>query len=547
MASLGEGGRKLLHTLHRLRVLKEGKPRIRKELEALEKNVIKELLRLGWTMEQDEVADCANKEEEAIEDVADVTTMEGELKIDQVGPGSCSTELKELDEGVQHGDLDLQELFDERARLKKESARVEAEVKQVEEKIRKKLLSKKVVVIEQEELDYIDRLGTHYRNHPEDIRKLSSMNLVNGHLVGALKQNKVEGKLETSQARTGPSSLEEPNKEVKYLRRNVKREHEPIDTSEAEFLKKVVEVRHKTKPTKGGDSLKLSFVQVTVKGRKFAALVDTGATHSFLSRKAAKSFGKKTKMEKEWSAFKAVNSNNRVVDGVLKDTQIRVGSWFGKLDLRVVDMDDHSMVLGLDFLNLAQAMPMVDRDILLITAEGKTMMVLMNRRSCLGYRPRMNSMILYPKDPNVKHEDVEQRGLGSIVQTEEKKLVDFIAKAGKKNEGSEKKVSRTWRHLMGASSTNGLHNGVANEESPSATSKAVVDGDYEGRDPARIVDFCRYAMGIYDFQLTKDKLGKLGCTCEEIEAVHRYLRTQHQFDTWVDESQGGNFLALFSR
>ena len=88
-------------------------------------------------------------------------------------------------------------------------------------------------------------------------------------------------------------------------------------------------------------------------------------------------------------------------------TQVKVGSWFGKLDLRVVDMDDHSMVLGLDFIELAQAIPMVDRDILFITAEGKTRMVPMNRRSCLGYRPRMNSMILYPKDPNVKDEDVE--------------------------------------------------------------------------------------------------------------------------------------------
>jgi len=405
---------------------------------------------------------------------------------------------------------------------------------------------KEVVVIEQE-LNYIDRLGAHYRNHPEDFRKLSSMGLINGHLVGALEQNKVEGKLEASQARPGPRSLEGPSKEVKYLRRNVKKEHKPIDTSKAEFLKKVAEVRHKTKPTEGGESLKLSFVQVTVKGRKFVALVDMGATHSFLSRKAAKSFGKKTKMGKEWSAFKAINSTIRAVDGVLKDTQVRVGPWFGKLDLRVVDMDDHSMVLGLDFMELAQAMPMVDRDILLITAKGKTMMVPMNRRSCLGYRPRMNSMILYPKDPNVKHEDAKQRGLGSIVQTKEKKLVDFIAKAGKKNEGSEKNISRTWRHLIGASSTKDLHNGVANEGSPSATSKAVVDGDYEGRDPAGIVDFCRYAMGIYDFQLTKNKLGELGCTCEEIEAVHRYLRTQHQSDTWVDESQGGNFLAFLSR
>ena len=58
----------------------------------MEKNVEDELLQLGWTMEQDEVADCANKEEEVmmIEDVADVTMMEDELEIDQVGPGSCS-------------------------------------------------------------------------------------------------------------------------------------------------------------------------------------------------------------------------------------------------------------------------------------------------------------------------------------------------------------------------------------------------------------------------------------------------------------------------
>ena len=58
----------------------------------MERNVVNEVLRLGSTMEQDEVADCANEEEEAmmIEDVADVTTMEDELEIVQVGPGSCS-------------------------------------------------------------------------------------------------------------------------------------------------------------------------------------------------------------------------------------------------------------------------------------------------------------------------------------------------------------------------------------------------------------------------------------------------------------------------
>ena len=58
----------------------------------MEKNVEDKLLQLSCTMELDEVADCVNKEEEAmmIEDVTDVTTMEDELEMDQVELGSFS-------------------------------------------------------------------------------------------------------------------------------------------------------------------------------------------------------------------------------------------------------------------------------------------------------------------------------------------------------------------------------------------------------------------------------------------------------------------------
>ena len=153
-------------------------------------------------------------------------------------------------------------------------------------------------------------------------------------------------KLEGSQAEPGLGCLEEPRKEVKYLKRYVELEHKPMDSSEVKFLRKVADVRCKIKSTEGYNALKLSFVQVTVKGKIFVALVDMRATHSFLSRKSAKSFGKKAEMEKEWNAFKAVNSTMKVVTGVMKNTQVRVGSWFRKLDLRILNMDDHSMVLG---------------------------------------------------------------------------------------------------------------------------------------------------------------------------------------------------------
>ena len=77
-----------------------------------------------------------------------------------------------------------------------------------------------------------------------------------------------------------------------------------------------------------------------------------GATHSFLSKKATKSFGKKATIKKEWSAFKALNSTMKVVTSVMENTQVRVGSWFGKLDMRIVDINDHSMILGQHFLKL---------------------------------------------------------------------------------------------------------------------------------------------------------------------------------------------------
>jgi len=89
MAGLEECEGKLLLTLYRLKRMKEENPRIHEKLPVLEKNVEDELLQLGWVMEQDEVADCATKEEEVVivEDVADMIMMEDELEIDQVGPG----------------------------------------------------------------------------------------------------------------------------------------------------------------------------------------------------------------------------------------------------------------------------------------------------------------------------------------------------------------------------------------------------------------------------------------------------------------------------
>ena len=49
--------------------------------------------------------------------------------------------------------------MNERVRLREKSAMTEAEFKKLEEGIKKDLLNRKTVVIEQDELKYIDRLG----------------------------------------------------------------------------------------------------------------------------------------------------------------------------------------------------------------------------------------------------------------------------------------------------------------------------------------------------------------------------------------------------
>lgn len=53
----------------------------------------------------------------------------------------------------------------------------------------------------------------------------------------------------------------------------------------------------------------------------------------------------KARMERELSVFKAINSSMKALTSIQRDTQVEVGSWFRKLDLRVIEMDDHAMVL----------------------------------------------------------------------------------------------------------------------------------------------------------------------------------------------------------
>lgn len=102
-------------------------------------------------------------------------------------------------------------------------------------------------------------------------------------------------------------------------------------------LSRFVEGRH-GHVLQNGDEQSLLCVDATISGMKVAALVDNGATHSFVSERTAS--GLHRKAECDGSLFKAINSRVKLVAGVVRSTSLTIGSWSGVLDMTVVPMDD---------------------------------------------------------------------------------------------------------------------------------------------------------------------------------------------------------------
>ena len=152
----------------------------------------------------------------------------------------------------------------------------------------------------------------------------------------------------------------------------------------------------------------LDFVETTVSGLKVSALVDTGSSHSLVSKKTALSLH--SGMESCQAKFKAVNSAVRDVTGMIRAAPIRVGRWHGKMDLKVVPLDDHSMILGQDFLRLAKAVPVPHAGRLVFLGEDGTWSLPMTQKSRLGYKPRVTSVQVFEDPGKCKH--LPQQSIG---------------------------------------------------------------------------------------------------------------------------------------
>lgn len=90
--------------------------------------------------------------------------------------------------------------------------------------------------------------------------------------------------------------------------------------------------------------------------KDLVALVDIGASNNFVETREAKRSGLKLRGEQGW--LKTVNGDAKTIQGVARGVKLRIGDWRGKVNLTVVDMDDYPMVLGMEFLDKAQALVM---------------------------------------------------------------------------------------------------------------------------------------------------------------------------------------------
>ncbi|GAV60107.1 gag-asp_proteas domain-containing protein [Cephalotus follicularis] len=100
----------------------------------------------------------------------------------------------------------------------------------------------------------------------------------------------------------------------------------------------------------------LLYVNMRVQGQQVSAMVDTGATHSFLAKRMVNQLS--LKVDKHDSRIKAVNSQAQAVAGMAHVVQIAMGEWAGKIDLMVVPLDDFDLILGNDFFILEKVIMM---------------------------------------------------------------------------------------------------------------------------------------------------------------------------------------------
>ena len=103
------------------------------------------------------------------------------------------------------------------------------------------------------------------------------------------------------------------------------------------------------------DSQGLRLVNMEIKGHTVKALVDTGATHNFITPDEARRLG--LRITTQEGSIKAAAGDPKPIEGAAWGVKVKIGTWTGKLHFSVVPLDDYDIILGMDFFRKAKACP----------------------------------------------------------------------------------------------------------------------------------------------------------------------------------------------
>ncbi|KAK2976760.1 hypothetical protein RJ640_030110 [Escallonia rubra] len=98
----------------------------------------------------------------------------------------------------------------------------------------------------------------------------------------------------------------------------------------------------------------LLYVEAKLNGKPAHVMVDTGATHNFITMDEAERLGLNVVDGGGW--LKPVNAEAKPLQGMVRRVEICLGKWKGFVNFSVARMDDFKVVLGLDFLRQVNAL-----------------------------------------------------------------------------------------------------------------------------------------------------------------------------------------------
>jgi len=99
---------------------------------------------------------------------------------------------------------------------------------------------------------------------------------------------------------------------------------------------------------------RLEYVNMEIGGVKVLTMVDSGASHNFMSEDVVRKLG--LKFVPVDAHMKTVNSPPTAILGIAEKVETVLGEWSGKVDFTIVRINDYEAVLGMEFMKQHEAM-----------------------------------------------------------------------------------------------------------------------------------------------------------------------------------------------